>query len=95
MFEPHPSGSISPTRAEVRPPASARGYDRTWRRLRLMMLREHPLCTRCGRAASLIDHVMPIEDGGARLDPANLQALCRDCHARKTHEDMQRRKAKA
>lgn len=45
----------------------------------------HPLCSRCqeqGRIvmASVAHHVVPINDGGPRLDQANLRALCRDCH---------------
>ena len=30
--------------------------------------------------ASVAHHVVPINDGGPRLDQANLRALCRDCH---------------
>lgn len=73
---------------------SARGYDSRWRRVRANYLRAHPLCAHCatiGRVepATEVDHVVPIRRGGARLDPANLQALCKRCHSRKTMtEDM-------
>jgi len=64
--------------------AHARGYDRTWQNLRLMILRRSPLCVRCGTGASQVDHIVPIRKGGARLDPDNLQALCHSCHSQKT-----------
>lgn len=48
----------------------------------------HPVCNGygrpCGRPATEADHVVPIADGGARLDEANLQPLCKGCHSRKT-----------
>jgi 5-methylcytosine-specific restriction protein A len=43
-------------------------------------------------AATLVDHIVPIRDGGAILDPANCQPLCRRCHDLKTVEDLKRRK---
>ncbi|MFZ6813737.1 HNH endonuclease [Undibacterium sp. Rencai35W] len=60
-----------------------------WRTLRAAFLRLHPVCCRCEArgvivAAVVADHVLPIKDGGARLDEANLQALCVPCHNRKT-----------
>jgi 5-methylcytosine-specific restriction enzyme A len=54
---------------------------RPWRYTRNRYLREHPLCERCGRIADSVHHVQAIEDGGARRDPENLQALCRPCHS--------------
>lgn len=30
------------------------------------------------------DHITPLSQGGARLDPANVQPLCFACHRRKT-----------
>ena len=42
-------------------------------------------CCQCGRAGRLeVDHVRPLEAGGAAYDSDNLQALCRSCHIRKT-----------
>jgi 5-methylcytosine-specific restriction protein A len=31
-----------------------------------------------------VDHIVPIREGGARLDANNLQPLCHTCHSRKT-----------
>ena len=67
-----------------RPPASARGYDATWRKLRLMVLRARPVCQACGREeARHVDHIVALASGGTN-DEANLQALCHACHSRKT-----------
>ena len=35
-------------------------------------------------SATDVDHIVPIADGGAPLDQANLQSLCHECHSRKT-----------
>jgi len=74
-----------------RPSARAQGYDRAWERLRIWHLHRYPLCVRCGspgttRSPNHVDHIVELEDGGARLDPANLQTLCLPCHNRKTAE---------
>lgn len=50
-----------------------------------------PLCKRCKDAGRVslavdLDHVVPIEHGGAD-DESNLQGLCGPCHAEKTAED--------
>ena len=60
-----------------------------WRRLRANFLRLHPLCRVCAGkeqtvAAKVVDHIVPIKDGGGRFDTANLQSLCVSCHNRKT-----------
>ena len=64
----------------------ARGYDRTWQKLRLMVLRANPVC-KCGKAAQDVDHIQPIRlRPDLRLTVENLQALCRACH-RKKHQE--------
>ena len=68
-----------------------------WRTVRAAFLREHPLCGLCaarGRvvAAVVADHVVPLKDGGARFDAANLQALCVTCHNRKTARETAARR---
>lgn len=42
-------------------------------------------------AAVVVDHVVPIKDGGARFDWVNLQSLCVSCHNRKTATETARR----
>lgn len=72
--------------ANMRPSAARRGYDRKWRKLRDTYIAEHPVCEHCGRRpAQDVDHIIPFDKGGGRLDSNNLQALCRKCHNRKTH----------
>jgi 5-methylcytosine-specific restriction endonuclease McrA len=71
-------------RPDERPSPSARGYDRTWQRLRKMALHASPVCAECGRLATEVHHMRPIADGGARLEQANLQPLCHACHNRET-----------
>ena len=42
-------------------------------------------CAKCGKAGRLeVDHIKPLEHGGAVYDLGNLQALCRGCHIDKT-----------
>jgi len=49
-----------------------------WRRIRLVVLRrDRWTCRRCGRPANQVDHIVPGDDHR----PANLQALCKSCHA--------------
>ena len=50
------------------------------------------LCVECERhpplgAATEVDHILPIEDGGAMYDEENLQPLCKPHHSRKTARD--------
>ena len=72
-----------------------------WLRLRKSVLSSHPLCQRCeaeGRTTSAteIHHRRPVEeaityaDKRQRMyDPANLMALCHDCHI-KAHTELGR-----
>jgi len=71
--------------------STARGYDVKWRRLRDWFIAANPVCRVCGGLAHEVDHVQPLVYGGARLDPANLQALCRRCHGEKTGREHQGR----
>ena len=69
---------------EDRPDSHARGYDATWRRVRLAYLRQHPCCALCGQPASEVHHIKRLAVGGAKSDEDNLQALCKPCHSRVT-----------
>ena len=66
-----------------------------WRRLRQAKLEQQPLCEECQRngritAATMVDHITPIKQGGAALNMANLQSLCWSCHSRKSVEEGSR-----
>lgn len=69
-------------RGRERPNAARRGYDGSWQQVARGVLQERPTCERCGGVATVVHHRRPIREGGARLDPANLEALCRACHGR-------------
>jgi len=68
----------------LRGSANQRGYGADWQRVRSLVIRAHPFCRQCGMPATEVDHIIAIRDGGARLDPANLQSLCHSCHMQKT-----------
>lgn len=81
-------GKPRPARTGDRPSASARGYDAHWRKLRLLVLAEEPLCRPCreaGRvtAAEHVDHNLALEKGGTN-DRSNLVPMCHSCHSAKT-----------
>ena len=87
------------SRDRVRGIAHERGYGATWRRKRASFLRRYPLCVRCEgsnrtEAATVVDHIIPLHDGGTH-DVENLQPLCRDCHAAKTATDLRKRRSGA
>ena len=77
--------------------ASARGYDATWQKARLRQLAAHPLC-QCDecregdlrvRAASVVDHIVPISvDPSRRLDPSNHRSMAKECHDRHTAKQV-------
>ncbi|MCA9052174.1 MAG: HNH endonuclease [Planctomycetaceae bacterium] len=91
IHRPHPRMS----KAENRPSAALRGYDATWRKIRLAALREAPLCVECLKAgrtepATEVDHITPLARGGTHAR-SNLQPLCKMHHSQKTaREDMGR-----
>ena len=64
---------------------SARGYGARWRKARKRFLIEHPFCATCDSFANVADHVVP-HKGDKKLfwDRNNWQALCKQCHDRKT-----------
>ena len=62
-----------------------------WRKTRKMVLKREPLCRMCGKPATIVDHIIPIREGGKRLDASNLQPLCHACHNQKTMADRKGR----
>lgn len=71
-----------PKREDERVPANQRGYDSHWTKFRDMYLRQHPVCCRCSKAANVVHHIKPLDEGGDQYDEANLEALCRADHER-------------
>ena len=60
-----------------------------WRKKAKAFRIGNPLCVECVKkdqtvVAKVVDHVKPINAGGARLDDNNLQSLCESCHNRKS-----------
>lgn len=81
-FRPPTFGRAFSPPGEERPSAARRGYGRAWRAIRAAFLRDHPLCA-CGAPATEADHIVSLRRGGSN-SRANLQALCKPCHTRKT-----------
>lgn len=60
-----------------------------WRKLRLSVLNVEPLCRMCMAAdkiaaACLVDHIVPVKQGGEFWERDNLQPLCNNCHELKS-----------
>jgi 5-methylcytosine-specific restriction endonuclease McrA len=58
-----------------------------WRALTRRILAERGRrCERCGTTEGRItcDHIQELADGGAPLDPANVEIMCNSCHGFKT-----------
>lgn len=84
----------APRRDETnRPNAAARGYcskaHRKWRQA--VLTRDAWKCSACGvvcQRMAQADHIVPINQGGARFDVENGQTLCIACHGRKTRREQ-------
>ena len=64
---------------------------RRWQRVRLAVLdRDGWRCCACGLYGNEVDHVVPLDRGGAAFDFGNLQTLCRTDHIQKTREENTR-----
>ena len=61
-----------------------------WKAVRAIAKARQPFCVVCGKPTQIIDHIVPIEHGGATLNLDNLQGLCRGCHNKKTAQDDER-----
>ena len=67
--------------------STERGYGADWRRLRVVVLHEEPVCQLCHiTAASVVDHIMPRAKGGTD-ERTNLRGVCGPCHHAKTGRD--------
>lgn len=66
----------------------------TWRGLRARVRAEQPFC-RCGcnQPWTDLDHIIPLAEGGAPFDRANLEGRCKESHSRKTAGEVARQRA--
>lgn len=56
-----------------------------WRKLRLELLKDNPICQECQKEYSKVaDHIKPVRLGGEFWDVGNIQMLCNGCHAKKS-----------
>lgn len=67
------------------------------KQLRRDKLATNPICEKpgCRHPATDVDHIVPLAEGGARHDWANLQSLCHTHHRQKTTQDALRGKRRA
>jgi len=62
--------------------------NRTWRKLRKLVLARDPICKHCKRVPSVdVDHIVPRKDGGDN-SMSNLQGLCKSCHSKKSAKGL-------
>ena len=72
----------------------SRFYDlAVWKKARRVQLARSPLCVWCSAVgktvvATDVDHIQPIKQGGAALDPENFRSLCRSCHSAVTARQL-------
>lgn len=59
----------------------------SWAALRDRVLAGERSCRICGAASGEVDHIVPLWAGGT-TERANLQALCKPCHDRKSRNEM-------
>lgn len=67
---------------KTRPSSTQQGLGADWRKLRARHLLRHPFCEVCGAPTTDVDHIVPRRIAPERrLDPTNLQSLCRSHHS--------------
>lgn len=77
-------------RSDHRASSTDRGYGHRWRKERAVFLAQYPLCVMCkdlgkAKAATVVDHIVPHKGNYSRFwDVGNWQALCSECHNKKT-----------
>ncbi len=72
-------------------------HSKKWRSFRKSILAKEPLCRECSDRqfffpATVVDHILPISEGGEPFDPKNMQPLCVSCHNRKSLRERKNKK---
>lgn len=73
------------------------GSTTKWRKARADFLAKNPLCRECSqrgrtKIATIVDHIVPIADGGSMWSRSNWQPLCGTCSDAKTAQENVRRR---
>jgi 5-methylcytosine-specific restriction endonuclease McrA len=63
-----------------------------WRKFAKRYKESHPLCVECEKKdmvvpVKVVDHIIPVNAGGEKLDESNCQSLCESCHNRKSSHE--------
>jgi 5-methylcytosine-specific restriction protein A len=66
-----------------------------WKLIREKVLSIEPLCVMCRQdsrvtAATVVDHITPMNEGGDPFDMNNLQGLCASCHNKKSSHESRK-----
>jgi len=60
----------------------------SWRKYSTNRRKKNPQCAKCEKLYNykdlVTDHIIPINQGGSKMDPKNHQSLCKSCHAVKS-----------
>lgn len=72
-------------------------HTKGWTRTSKVYRQQHPICVHCKaegiiRPADVVDHIVPIQDGGEMFDWDNLQSLCHSHHNSKTAKENARKR---
>ena len=66
---------------QQRPTSRERGYDSKWQEARDGFLAKHPVCFRCGAAATVVHHAIPHRgDKSLFWKRSNWKPACKPCH---------------
>jgi len=76
--------------------ARQRGYDTAWDKFSAWYRKEHPLCEECVKndliiPVDVVDHIIPLAEGGAHCDEENAMSLCWSCHEKKKAREKRAR----
>jgi 5-methylcytosine-specific restriction protein A len=72
---------------------------RTWRNARKRFLDKNPMCVACDSdevitPANVVDHIVSITNGGAKLEENNFQAMCTTCHNKKSAKESAKQRGR-
>lgn len=60
---------------------ASKKYGKAWKRIRDRFISMNPTCAVCGKPATEVHHIVPLNIGGANHSKENLMAVCHECHA--------------